>query len=82
MVFSPKAASRQPLAFGNTPQKLFTNRDKSLIPVTKPGGEALKFQGGFEYIGIVYYFSSLVEGTLNLFLPGVSGWNKKTNHGY
>ena len=40
----------------NIPDFLFTHRDKNQIPVTKPGGEALEFQGGFEYIGIVYYF--------------------------
>ena len=61
-VFSPKAAGWTQESFWKHPSKtnipyfLFTNRDKSLIPVTKPGVEALEFQGGFEYIGIVYYF--------------------------
>ena len=62
-VFSPKAASRQPLVFGNTPTSKTnipdfrsTNPDKSLIGKMKPGWEALEFQDGFEYVGFVYYF--------------------------
>ena len=40
----------------NIPDLRSTNPDKSLIGKMKPGGEALEFQDGFEYVGFVYYF--------------------------
>ena len=67
-VFSPKAAGWtqesfwKKWSFWKHPSKTTiavfrsTNPDKNLIGKMKPGGEALEFQGGFEYIGIVYYF--------------------------
>ena len=37
--------------------------DNFLIGITNILYKALTFQGGSEYIGIVYYFLSFVEGT-------------------